>query len=194
MLIQVCKLCGCHPIVAVVGSSHKVALCHTLGADIVIDKSTEGLWAAAEESSPDGYIAVFDANGVATLQASYDHLAMCGRLIVYGFHTNLPMGSSMLSPWAWIKMAFGMAKMPKFDSMGMVMDSKAVMGFNLSFFAEEREIIGTYLDQIGTWLEAGQLRVAQVTEYEMEQVAEAHALIQSGRSVGKIVCRTGMVL
>lgn len=34
--------------------------------------------------SPSGYYAVFDANGVATLMDSYNHLAAGGRLVVYG--------------------------------------------------------------------------------------------------------------
>ena len=50
----------------------------------VIDKSKEDLWKAAESHSPGGYQVVFDANGVDTLQESYDHLAPGGRLIVYG--------------------------------------------------------------------------------------------------------------
>jgi NADPH:quinone reductase-like Zn-dependent oxidoreductase len=75
----------------------------------------------------------------------------------------------------------------------MVLESKAVLGFNLSFFADEHVLLKVYFDQIQTWLADGSLRVAKVTEYEMAEVAQAHELIQSGKSVGKIVCRTGMV-
>lgn len=56
----------------------------SLGCEHVIDKSKEDLWKAAESHSPGGYQVVFDANGVETLQESYDHLAPGGRLIVYG--------------------------------------------------------------------------------------------------------------
>ena len=54
------------------------------GCQHVIDKSKEDLWKAAESHSPGGYQVVFDANGVETLQESYDHLAPGGRLVVYG--------------------------------------------------------------------------------------------------------------
>lgn len=54
------------------------------GCQHVIDKSKADLWKAAESHSPGGYQVVFDANGVETLQGSYDHLAPGGRLIVYG--------------------------------------------------------------------------------------------------------------
>jgi NADPH:quinone reductase-like Zn-dependent oxidoreductase len=83
MLLQICKLCGYSPIVAVVGSSHKVSLCTSLGADVVIDKShcADGdIWPEVRKASPGGYIAVFDATGVETLSESYGNLSQCGRL------------------------------------------------------------------------------------------------------------------
>ena len=61
-----------------------------MGADEVIDKSNQALWPEVERLAPDGFDAVFDANGVETLKQSYDHLAPTGRLVVYGFHSMLP--------------------------------------------------------------------------------------------------------
>ena len=55
-----------------------------LDCDHVIDKSKENLWKTAESYSPKGYQVVFDANGVETLQESYNHVAPGGRLVVYG--------------------------------------------------------------------------------------------------------------
>lgn len=87
MLIQMCKLCGYYPIVAVVGSSHKIQTCLNLGADYVIDKSSSDLWRRTREIAPDGFVGIFDANGVDTLSQSYNMLCRCGRLVTYGFHT-----------------------------------------------------------------------------------------------------------
>jgi synaptic vesicle membrane protein VAT-1 len=88
-ILQMCKAAGFYPVVAVVGSSHKVSYCSSLGADFVIDKSTSrNLWAEARSISPDGYSAIFDANGVETIEDSYEHLTRCGKLIIYGFHSN----------------------------------------------------------------------------------------------------------
>jgi NADPH:quinone reductase-like Zn-dependent oxidoreductase len=84
MLIQMCKIQGWR-VCAVVGSPHKTTACKELGADCVIDKSTSDLWREAASFAPNGYAAVFDANGIATLQQSWEHLAPCGKLIVYGF-------------------------------------------------------------------------------------------------------------
>lgn len=99
MLLQMLKLQGFHPIVAVVGSNHKQKVCMSLGADFCLVKANCNIWVEAEKISPNGYAAIFDANGLETLQASYDHLAKCGKLVTYGFHSNLPRSSALLSPW-----------------------------------------------------------------------------------------------
>lgn len=190
MLVQISKLLGLSPIIGVVGRTAKVQEAKALGCDAVIDKSKEDLWAKAKELAPDGYKTIMDANGVSTLQQSYDHLAPTGRLVVFGFHSNLPVGRDMLSPMEWIRMAKKMNAMPKFDAMDLVVDNKAVLGFNLSFFSKEAEIVTTLFDQICLWLENGELKCPQVVTMEMEDIGKAHTLIQSGASIGKIVINT----
>ena len=77
MLVQLCKLQGWR-VCAVVGASHKVSAARNLGADFVIDKSTSDLWQEASAFAPEGFAAIFDANGVATISQSWSHLAPCG--------------------------------------------------------------------------------------------------------------------
>ena len=189
MLTQMAKLLNLGPIVGVVGRSAKVEAAKRLGCDVVIDKSTQNLWQVAEEISPDGYASIFDANGVSTLQDSYEHLAPTGRLIVYGFHTNLPT-SAMLSPFEWFRMAKKMLNMPKFDPMDLTVDNKSVMGFNLSFFSQEEDVVEELFDKICTWLTSSQLHCPNVVEMNIAEIGEAHTLIQSGKSIGKIVLST----
>eukprot|EP00606_Chrysophyceae_sp_TOSAG23-5_P000228 GSChrysophyteH2.ASY1.ANO1.1744.1 assembled CDS len=189
-LVQMCKLVGLGPIVAVVGSSHKVAYCQKLGADFVIDKailSKKQQWERAEEISADGYAAIFDANGIETLQESYEHVARCGTLVIYGFHSNLPKASELLSPLNWLNMGMSRVKMPRFDPMELTLESRSVAGFNLSFFEKEHKMIEQYLDQLSIWLEQGKIVPSEVTVFPVEEVGKAHELIQSGQSRGKLV-------
>jgi len=188
-LVQMSKILGLH-VVGVVGRTSKVQDAHDLGCDVVIDKSNEDLWSAAEKASPSGFLAIMDANGVSTLNDSYKHLAPSGRLIVFGFHSNLPMGNSMLNPLEWLKMAKKVAVMPSFDAMDLTVSNKSVMGFNLSFFAEEVEILSDMFDQILKWIEDGKLKCPRVSEMPMADIAKAHTFIQSGTSSGKIVLTT----
>lgn len=191
MLVQMANILGLSPIVGVVGSTSKVKHAKELGCDLVIDKSTcstsNEMWELIENASPTGYSAIMDANGVSTLQESYNHLAPTGRLIIFGFHSNLPMGQAMLSPIQWIRMAKSLGKMPKFDPMDLTVSNKSVLGFNLSFFSEEKEVCEDLLDQICIWVEEGKLKCPSIVEMDIHQIGEAHELIQSGKSVGKIV-------
>jgi len=77
--------------------------------------------------------------------------------------------------------------MPAFDPMELVTSNKSVMGFNLSFFVNEIEMLDILYEQIEWWLVSGDLRYPRVTEMPMENIGEAHQLIQSGKTVGKLV-------
>jgi len=79
--------------------------------------------------------------------------------------------------------------MPAFDPMSLTVDNKSVMGFNLSFFADEKEVVSELFDQICKWLEAGLLKSPNVAVFDMNNISDAHTLIQSGSSVGKIVVK-----
>jgi len=189
-LVQMAKILGLGPIVGVVGRSSKVDEAYRLGCDVVIDKSTEDLWSAATKACPAGFSTIMDANGVSTLKESYDSLAPSGRLVVFGFHSNLPLGQAMLNPLEWIRMARKQSNMPKFDAMDLTVSNKSVLGFNLSFFAEEREVLSDMFDQILEWISNEKLECPNVVEMEMENIALAHEFISSGKSIGKIVVKT----
>lgn len=196
MLCQIAKILGMSPIVGVVGRSSKIDPALASGCHVVIDRSSctnmAQVWEKIHAASPGGYSTVMESNGVATLQQSYDHLCPMGRLIVYGFHSNLPVAKDMLSPWEWIRMAYKKwFQMPVFDVMEMGTQNKSILAFNLSFFADEREVVSHLFDQVTTWLEEGKLHCPRTTVFAgLDKVAEAHELIQSGTSVGKIIIST----
>jgi NADPH-dependent curcumin reductase CurA len=48
-------------------------------------------------------------------------------------------------------------------------------------------MLGQIYDQIDKWLFEGKLQLPRVTETPMEDIGAAHQLLQSGKSVGKIV-------
>ena len=250
MLVQMSKILGLSPIVGVVGRTAKVDEAKALGCDVVIDKqraqsqpqsssndnSRNNMWKLIEESGPqDGYSIIMDPNGISTLKDSYDHLCPTGRLIIFGFHSNLPMGqdsSGLLNPIEWMKMIYKSSQMPQFDPMDLVSSNKSVLGFNLSFFVDEINMLMPMYDQIEFWLTSFKkeeeetnkdkdvfdkeedndddddngndskesnhekkpkqqlLRCPRVTELPMDDIVEAHKLIQSGKTVGKLVMIT----
>ena len=83
-----------------------------------------------------------------------------------------------------------MSSMPKFDPMDLVVSNKAILGFNLSFFADETDLVGALFDQVCQWWESGALQCPIMQTMEMERIGQAHQLIMSGKSIGKIVLTT----
>ena len=76
--------------------------------------------------------------------------------------------------------------------MDFVSSNRSLLGFNLSFFVGEIELMSMFYDQISEWLSQGSLKVPTVVEMDMQDIGMAHDLIQSGKSVGKIVIQTNI--
>ena len=186
MLVQLGKSAGCK-VVAVVGASHKVSATRELGADFVIDKSTQDLWKEAEINAPHGYDVILDANGVSTLGQSYQHLAPMGKLVVYGFHSMLPKTGGLPNKF---RLAWDWLRTPRFSPFDMTTSNRSVLGFNLSFLFDKTAVLEVGLEQVLQWLEQGKLRPPTVTTYPFESVAEAHRDLESGQTVGKLVLTT----
>jgi NADPH:quinone reductase-like Zn-dependent oxidoreductase len=182
-LLQLARIAGCR-VVAVVGATHKVEAARRLGAEVVIDKSREDLWRAAERAAPHGFDVVLDANGVATLAESYRHLATPGKLVVYGFHSMLPRRGGRPD---WLKLAVDWLRTPRFNPLALTKENRSVLGFNLSYLFGRAEILERSMGELLGWLAEGRVQPLEVTPYPLDRVADAHRSIESGQTVGKLV-------
>ena len=207
MIARLAKASGrWSPIVGIVGGPHKIPWLEKVGCcDVVVckrpwetaadvktktkSKKSQGgtWWSRVEEVCPQ-FDAVFDANGAATFQDSYDHLKPEGRLIVYGFHTMLPKEGGRLTPCQWIRMAWSWLRSPTFDPLDMVPSNKSVLAFNLSFLFDRTDLFSEVMGRVLKMVEAGDLgEMPQPALYPLEDVAQAHAAIESGATTGKLV-------
>jgi NADPH:quinone reductase-like Zn-dependent oxidoreductase len=174
-------------VVAVVGASHKRALPAKLGARHVIDTSVTRLWPEAGKLAPGGYDVVLDANGVSTLGDSYEHLAPLGRLVVYGFHSMMPKVGGRPN---WLKLAADYLRTPRFNPLKLTAENRSVLAFNLSFVSARADLLVPAMTKILQGFAEGRLQALPVTRYPLAQVARAHADLESGRTVGKLVLET----
>ena len=182
-LAQLAKIMGCE-VIGVVGGSHKVEAAKAFGCDVVIDKSSQDLWAEAEHHAPHGYDVVCDANGVETLKQSYDHLRRAGKLVVYGFSTMIPKSGGKPD---WLKLIWGWLRTPRYNPLNLTTDSKSVLAFNLSFLFDRTDLLELFIADLERWVGDGSVVAPPVTEYPLADVARAHADIESGKTIGKLV-------
>lgn len=180
-LLQLGKLAGCH-VAGVIGASHKRQHAESMGGDCIIDTSTQALWPAAEAFSPAGFDAVFDANGVKTLRASYAHLAPTGRLLIYGFHSMLPHDGRI----NWLRLALNWLRTPRFNPLDMTQSNRSVLAANLSFLQTHASRLREGMLWLLERFADGRLRPLPVETFPLADAAAAQRRIESGQTVGKL--------
>ncbi|MBP6534483.1 MAG: zinc-binding dehydrogenase, partial [Arenimonas sp.] len=124
-----------------------------------------------------------DANGVSTLKQSYVHLAPMGKLCIYGFASMLPHNGRL----NWLKMAYDWLRTPRFSPLDMTQSNKSVLATNLSFLSEHAGLLRTGMRELLELFEKSYLSAPPITEFALADAAKAQALIESGKTVGKLV-------
>ncbi|MGH6848029.1 MAG: zinc-binding dehydrogenase [Methylocella sp.] len=187
-LLQLARLRGIRA-VGVVGSAHKLQSAKDAGAHAVIDASGENWFGAARRYAPDGYQAVFDANGL-TLRQSLRLLAPMGRLVAYGSHAIIPRNGKLTGALAAL---VRYALLPRVSVLRLVNENKSVMAFNLSYLFDEVSLLDRIMRSLLTDFDQGRLVPPPTRCYPFEEAGLAHRDIQSGLSIGKCVLTMGSV-
>lgn len=184
-LCQLARRAGFY-VVGVVGSQHKVEVAKSCGADEVIVRDPEGtFWKTLKEKCPQGYDAVFDAQGPESYRKSFDLLGSSGKLFVYGAHGLMPKQGGRIN---WIKLAWtAIRQNVTFKPFEMITFNRSICGFNVSFLFDKKEMISGGMEALFQALKEGTLKAPPVETFSFADVAKAHQRIESGQSVGKIV-------
>lgn len=164
--VQYARALGCR-VLATAGTADKLAYCRELGAEEAVDY--HGDWPAAVRSAaPGGVDAVLDVMGASYLGDNVSVLAPDGHLLVIGMQGGrrgeLDLGA-LLARRASVS--------------ALALRSRPV---------EQKSAICARVGQV-VWpmLADGRVRPPHETRFPLEQAGEAHALLGSGRSHGKIV-------
>jgi NADPH:quinone reductase-like Zn-dependent oxidoreductase len=182
-LLQLSKAAGWHTI-GVVGSSHKVEAAKKMGADVVIDRSTEDLWKEVEAHAPEGCDVILDGSGVSTLKKGFKHLKPTGKLISYGFHSMFPKNYGVPN---YAKLLVDYLRTPRFSPLNMHLKNKSLITFNLSFLFDRKDLLKIAMRSLSGMLEQGAIGLPEITEYPFDSVIQAHKDLQSGTTTGKLV-------
>jgi NADPH:quinone reductase-like Zn-dependent oxidoreductase len=182
-LVQLGRLGGAR-VIGVVGAASKRAAVEALGASGVIDRSSEDLWARADVLAPEGFDAIFDANGVTTPRPGFERLARGGRLVIYGFAEILPRASEKPSRLA---LAWNWLRVPRFSPLDMTATNRAVMGFNVVFMFDQTDFLREAMARMLAWAADGSLKPPSVTAFALDRAADAHAALEGGATIGKLV-------
>lgn len=166
LLIQLAKTAGAGHVIAVASSPDKLALAQSLGADSVINYSESG-WVdrLLQASGGTGVDIVYDLVGGAATKAALGALAPRGEL-AFAALGRFDLGAEELE--------------------AMLARNQSLKGFALlPLLAQENP-----RDDLANLFElsaSGELKVVHGGRYPLAQAAEAHQVVESRQSVGKVV-------
>lgn len=166
--IQIGKALGAH-VAVTAGSDAKLERCRELGADVTVDYTTQD-FVEVVRAATDGRGAdvVLDIVGAAYLERNVDVLAADGRIVIIGMqkgrHAELDLGVLM-------------------SKRGTV----ASTGLRARPLAQKVAIVDQVRTHVWPMVEAGAVRPIVDRTLPVEQVADAHRLMESSTHIGKIL-------
>ena len=173
-------------VIGTVGSDDKFPLLEKLGALPINSRSHDFASEFRRLSGGRRPDVIFDAVGGASVRKGLALLATGGRLVSYGVATLA--GGGWALPRA-VRMFLGFGFL---HPLSLLMRSKGLIGLNLLALSDEKpELVGRALEATVDLAARGTLSPIVDREFAAAAVGEAHAHVESRRSVGKIVLRWG---
>jgi NADPH:quinone reductase-like Zn-dependent oxidoreductase len=166
--------------IGVVGNESKVSLlkAERFNKTIVRGANFRNELRHALESRP--LHLVLETTGGKYFRDSYEVLAPMGRVVAYG--------SAQFTPSShrpnYINLLFRYLLRPRVDPLSMIKANKSVMGFNLIWIYEQKELMKDMLFEIEK-LELPPPTVGH--KFEFSKMHDALALFQSGKTTGKVI-------
>ncbi|WP_192183831.1 quinone oxidoreductase family protein [Mesorhizobium amorphae] len=166
LLVQLAKRSGASTVIAAAGSKAKLDLAVSLGADVSVDYSRAD-WAAAvrEATGGAGVDIVYDTVGGSLTAAALAALAPCGELVFAALG----------------RYALGTAELE-----AMIGRNQSLRGFALQPLLSPAGLREN-LSDLFQLAAGGQLVVTTGARFPLDQVGEAHRLLDDRRSTGKVV-------
>ncbi|GAB3220913.1 quinone oxidoreductase family protein [Spirosoma arcticum] len=167
LLVQLAKLQGAGTVIATASTDEKLALAHSLGADATINYSHAD-WPQQVKlaSGNTGVAIILDAVGGDVFQRSLECLAPFGRLINYGNSSGNP---SSVNVWQ------------------LTVPNQSVSGFYLGGYFRQPRLIEEAYGFLFSHAAGGQLNVHIGQTLPLCEAAQAHRLLESRQTTGKVV-------
>jgi NADPH:quinone reductase-like Zn-dependent oxidoreductase len=127
-----------------------------------------------------GLDVVLDALG--EFRQSYKMLRAGGRLVMYGA-SNIASGDRR----NLLRAAREVARMPRFNPLRLMSNSKAAIGLNLLTWWDERGSLEEVTTPLVELLERGAIEPVVAEVFPFDRAAEAHRFIQDRKNIGKVI-------
>lgn len=181
-LIQLCKMKGCI-VFAMAGSAEKLEYMRSLGADFVINYREEDYEQAVQKKLGGERLDIsFNPIAGTTFKKDFRLIGSGGRLVLFG-------GSERSGKkWGFFSTLNFVRKMGLLIPIGTMMRSKSVMGVNMLKIGDNRpHVLNRCMKNVAELIISGQLAPHVGGRFKASEIAEAHTLLESRQSMGKII-------
>jgi NADPH:quinone reductase-like Zn-dependent oxidoreductase len=179
-LTQLCKRKGCI-VFGTGGSEEKTAYMRSNGVDHAINYRTQDFATDIRKISKTGVDVVFDSAGGKAFRKGNSLLSAGGRIIGYGAAEQ--MEKKTIFGTIGMLFDFGFTN-PVF----LLMASKSIIGVNMLRIADARpDLLKRCLTNVVALAVASEIHPTVGGRFRADQIAEAHAFLESRKSTGKIV-------
>jgi putative PIG3 family NAD(P)H quinone oxidoreductase len=167
MAIQLAKALGARVLVTA-GTPAKLEACRRLGADVTINYREEDFREVVRRETDGGVDVILDTIGAKYLERNVKALATNGRLVTIGLQGG---------------------RKAELDLGVLLTKRAAVMATSLRSrpVAEKAAIIASVREHVWPLIEAGHVRPVVHTTFKLDEVQEAHRLVESSEHVGKVL-------
>ncbi|MFC2113710.1 zinc-binding dehydrogenase [Bacteroidota bacterium] len=181
-LNQLAKIRGCITY-GTSSSKEKIAFLKNSGLNFPINyNETDFAEEVFKLRGEDKIDVIFDPIGGKNFKKSKSVLAKGGRLVIYGASDQLKGKKGMINN---LRLLFGFGFL---TPIALMMGSKSILGVNLLRIAEHRpDIINRCMNELLELHLSGKIKPFIGATFSADQIGEAHDLLESGKSMGKII-------
>jgi len=181
-LIQLCKLKGCE-VFANAGSDEKLAYMKEQGANHVMNYRKEDYSVAIPKILKGSKLqATFNPIAGSTYKKDMKLIGAGGKVMMFGGSERSGQKFGMLSTMNFLR------KMGLMIPIGLLMSSKGVIGINMLTIGNEQPLVlRRCMTEVVKLMSEGKLKPQIGGAFKFDEIGEAHNLLESRKSTGKIV-------
>ncbi len=162
---------------------HKIAYLQSIGVQHPINyKKTDFAKEVTAVAGRNGIDMVLDPIGGKVFRKSIALLAKGGRIICYGV-TDLVAGGKRNLP----KVLWKYLNLPRIKVLDLIQNNRGVFGLALNRLVNEMSLIAEPLRELISLYAQGIIKPNIGAVFQAEKASEAHRLLESGKSTGKII-------
>ncbi len=181
--VQIATRFGCAT-VGLAGSDVKLELICALGAEAAVNYRRPDFEARLRAvAGPERFDVVLEVIGAEVFRAVWPVLAPFGRVVVAGFAS---LALQRWNPLSWLRT---WRDLPKADVRSLAPASHGLMATHIGYLLADPPRLARLWDELMAFVAAHKIRPVVGATFSFEEMAEAHRLMESRRSVGKIVVR-----